>query len=46
MRCAWMILDAEIGEIGEIGKDIGKASRNIIFHGIERSPTDDQTISL
>ena len=43
MRCAWMILDAEISEIG---KDIGKASRRISFHGIEGSRTDDQTISL
>lgn len=40
MRCAWMILDAEID------KDIGKASRRISFHGIEGSRTDDQTISL
>jgi hypothetical protein len=40
MRFAWMILHAEIG------KDIGKASRNISFHGIEGSRIDDQTISL
>ena len=40
MSLAWMILDAQIG------KDIGKASRNISFHGTEWSRTNDQTISL
>jgi hypothetical protein len=43
MGLAWIILDAAIGEIS---KDIGKASRIISFYGIEGSRTDDQTISL